>query len=408
MLTSYEKSFMQAIFDYNRIPLWVFNSTFQLQNSFFFDIPQDLKVQLLAHINQLITKCQTPDFDLMSYENELYYIFSFERNHETFYLFGGPMLLSGVYQKTEMKALSFTSNMSLKDSNLLIENIPVVSLNSFSTCLRIMMLLLKKSTLSLDEISNCKFSDLKDSLNHSLIIDLFNNTEDYIMHTPYRDELALLNCIKDGDVAMLESTYRTLPDIKYGSMSNYSNPVRQLFYGCIANTTLATRYAIEGGLDEETAFTLSDIYIKRMENCNTLYELNLLNERMAMDFTEHVLEAKALKNPEYTQSIRKCIDYIFSNLHSKISLTNLAKEVNMTPKYLSYLFHEETGQTITSFIKEVKINKAKNLLIFSQFSFSDISQYLLFNSQSYFISIFKKQVGMTPKKYRDLYSRTNW
>ena len=408
MLTEYENSFIQAIFDSNRIPLWIFNRNYELQDYFMSDLPQDLRKKLMAHIGKLISGATTPGFDILCRENELYYYFSFEHDREPFFLFGGPMLLSGIYHRTEMKTLSFAVDMSIKELTLLVDHFPVVSLNSFGSNLRIMMLLLKKSAPSFDEICNYKLSDPKDALKHSLTLDLFEHAEDTRMHTPYSHELALLNCIKDGDVVMLESLYRTLPEIKYGDMSNNSNPVRQLFYGSIANTTLSTRYAIEGGLDEETAFTLSDLYIKRMERCNTLYELNILNEKMAIDFTKHVAEAKTIKNPDYTQPIRKCIDYIFGNLHNKISLTTLAKDVNMTPKYLSFLFHKETGQTISSFIEEARINKAKNLLIYSQFSYSEISQYLLFNSQSYFISIFKKHVGMTPKKFRNLYSKSSW
>lgn len=408
MLTTQENSFIQTIFDDNKIPLWIFSPSFSLQDSFFYDLPNDLKVKLSFHVNQLIEKSSTPDFDLMCYENELYYIFSFERNHECYYLFGGPMLLSSIHQITDMKTLSFGSHLNMRELSSLVEKLPVISLNSFRTSLRMMMQFLRNSALSLDEISNCKFSNLKESLNHSLASDLFYNMEDYRIHTPYRQEIALLNCIKEGNVAKLESLYRTLPETKYGNMTNNSNPIRQLFYGSIANTTLATRFAIEGGLDEETAFTLSDIYIKRMEHCTTLFELNLLNEKMAIDFTEHVMEAKTLKKTKYTQPITKSIDYIFSNLHTKITLSILAKEVNTSPKYLSFLFHKETGQTISSFIVEAKINRAKNLLIYSEFSYSDISQYLLFHSQSYFIAIFKKLVGMTPKKYRNLYSKSKW
>jgi len=45
----------------------------------------------------------------------------------------------------------------------------------------------------------------------------------------------------------------------------------------LSDTTLITRYAIEGSLEEEVAFTLSDVYIKQMENCQTSNELNILN-----------------------------------------------------------------------------------------------------------------------------------
>lgn len=408
MLTEFETSFIQVIFDYNRTPLWLFNQAFELQDSFIYDIPGHIKEILLAHIQKWIAKSPDPSFDLLCYEKELYYIFSFTRKNETYYLCGGPMLLSSIYQVSEMKTLSFSSFMNLQHLSLLVENLPVVSLHSFSSSLRMLYLLLTHSTLSFDEIYNYKFSDLTNTLKSTFLIDLFDNEDDNRMHTPYREEIALLNCIKDGDLAMLESLYRTLPDTKYGTMSNQVNPVRQLFYGSIANTTLATRYAIEGGLDEETAFTLSDLYIKRMEQCNTLYELHLLNEKMAMDFTRQVSQVKKIQHADYSFAIKTCIDYISSKMHTKINLDILAKEVNMTPKYLSFLFHKETGQTIRSFVEEIRINKAKNLLIYSEFSYSEISEYLLFHSQSYFISVFKKRVGMTPKKYRDQYAKTNW
>ncbi|MDF2988820.1 MAG: AraC-type DNA-binding protein [Eubacterium sp.] len=405
VFSSSEQLLLQALYDNNRIPLWIFNKNLELKYCFF-SVSHGLRELLAAHTGRLILKIASPDFDILSYENELYYIFKFERNFESFYLFGGPMLLSGFYHITEMRSLSFADNINTMELKSLVENLPVVSLNSFGSCLRIMMLLLKQDAPGLNEISNYKFSNLQGSLNRTFIHELFENMEDCRIHTPYSHEIAVLNCVKEGNTAQLEATYKTLPQVRYGNMSN--NPLRQLFYGCIANTTLITRYAIEGGLDEETAFTLSDVYIKKMENCRTLYELNILNEKMAVDFTRRVAEAKASKKPDYIKPISRCIDYIFININNKITLDTLAKEVKLTPKYLSYLFRKETGQTLSSFIEGERINKAKNLLIYSEYSYSHISHYLSFYSQSYFISIFKKRVGMTPKEYRERYSQANW
>lgn len=404
-LTTFEKSMIQAFYDYNKIPLWILNSNLELQNCFFSDSINSLKQTLTAHIEKLIANISNPDFDILCYENELYYIFSFENDSKTFYILGGPMLLSGFYHISAMKSLSFTSSMDSNELEALVEMLPVVSLNSFSSSLRIMMLLLKKYAPCLDEIGSYKFSSLQGALNRTFIHELFENIEDIRMHTPYSHELAVLNCVKEGNVAKLESTYRTLPEIKYGNMSNSSNPLKQLFYGSIANTTLITRFAIEGGLEEEAAFTLSDVYIKNMENCRTLYELNLLNEKMAVDFTQRVAEAKNSNQPSFSKPISICVDYILRNIHNKITLETLAKEVNLTSKYLSYLFRKETGQTLSSFIEVKRINEAKILLASSQYSYSHISQYLSFYSQSYFISIFKKRVGMTPKEYREKFSR---
>jgi len=406
MITEYEKSMIQAFFDYNRIPMWLLDNRLKLTASFFPEVSETIKKELTTYMEILVDKISNPDFDILCYENDLYYIFAFQKDYETFHLLAGPMLLSGFYHKAEMHTLSFASCFRTKDLEILVETLPVVSLSSFSSCLRIMMLFFKKEAPLLDEILNFKFSSLQGSLKRTFIYEFFENMEEGSIHTPYIEELEVLNCVRDGNVNRLETTYKTLPRIKYGHMSN--NPLRQLFYGCIANTTLVTRYAIEGGLEEESAFTLSDVYIKQMENCRTLYELNTVNEKMAVDFTYRVAESKNTKQPEYIKPITQCMDYICRNIHTRVSLELLSKEVSLTPKYLSWLFRKETGQTLSSFIESQKINQAKNLLIYSRYSCNDISQYLSYYSQSYFISIFKKNVGMTPNQYRNKCSRSEW
>ena len=273
-----------------------------------------------------------------------------------------------------------------------------MTLASFSSQLRLLMRLLNRDPLTADEIGNHIYSSLQDSLKRNLTHELFENRSDLRVHTPYSYELAILNCVKEGNVAKLEATFKALPDTQYGNMS--SNPLRQLFYGCIAATTLATRYAIEGGLDEETAFTLSDVYIRQMESCKTLYELNRLNEKMAVDFTEQVARIRAARQPVYTEAVARCVNYILLNIQQKITLDALADLTGLTPKYISHLFKKETGQTLSAFIETSRIEEAKNLLAYSKYSYSQISEYLSFSSHSYFISVFKKQTGVTPKDYR--------
>ncbi len=406
-LSAVEDALLQAIYEYNRIPLWIYNRDNKLVKCICTEVVHTLSEPMSSFFEYTLKRSSAPDFDILTFENELYYYFSFERSREFFYLLAGPMLLSGFYTPLSMRTLSFAHTIPSKELGVLLENLPAISLGAFIPGLRITMLLLGKSPLSAEEISNYSFSCRKGSLEHNLFRELFENREDYRLHTPYSHEIAVLNCIRDGDAALLEATYRTLPAVKYGNMSGSNNPLRQLFYGCIANTTLATRYAIEGGLEEETAFTLSDVYIKKMEKCQTLYELNVLNEKMALDFTEQVAKAKAAKHT-YSEAVTRCIDYIFKNIYTKITLTALAEEVHLSPKYLSCLFCRETGQTLSSYMEDKRLTEAKNLLVYSQYSYSEISSYLSYNTQSYFICVFKKKTGMTPKEYRKRYSNTSW
>ena len=58
--------------------------------------------------------------------------------------------------------------------------------------------------------------------------------------------------------------------------------------------------------------------------------------------------------------------------------------------------------------KRLKIEKAKNLLQYSDTDIVGIANYLAFSSQSHFISVFKKYEGITPHKFRERYFRTSW
>ena len=63
---------------------------------------------------------------------------------------------------------------------------------------------------------------------------------------------------------------------------------------------------------------------------------------------------------------------------------------------------------MSAYIRSQKIDMAKNLLRFSDYSMIDIANRLSFSSQSHFIQQFREVVGMTPKKYRDEYYMVQW
>ena len=63
---------------------------------------------------------------------------------------------------------------------------------------------------------------------------------------------------------------------------------------------------------------------------------------------------------------------------------------------------------MSAYIREQKMNIAKNLLRFSDYSLIEIANRLSFSSQSHFIQQFRETVGMTPKKYRDENYMVQW
>ena len=171
-------------------------------------------------------------------------------------------------------------------------------------------------------------------------------------------------------------------------------------YLFVANITLMTRFAIEGGMDPETAYNISDLYIGRMDPELTVQGVLAVHREMVAYFTEHMARLK--KEKVISRSVVRCMEYIDLHLHSKITVEDLAEEVGLSPSYLSVLFKEETGLAVSEYITNQGIDIAKNMLLHSDYTSSEIASFLNFSTQSHFIQVFKKKEGMTPNEYRNM------
>lgn len=93
--------------------------------------------------------------------------------------------------------------------------------------------------------------------------------------------------------------------------------------------------------------------------------------------------------------------YIQRHYQEELSIPAIAQTVYLTPTYLCYLFKKSTGKTLNSYITEVKMEKAKELLKNPSLKLSDIATMLGYGSQNYFTRIFTKVYGVNPTKYRN-------
>ncbi len=98
-------------------------------------------------------------------------------------------------------------------------------------------------------------------------------------------------------------------------------------------------------------------------------------------------------------------DFIVNNFENKITLDDLAQIVHYNPSYISSLFKKNTGQGINDYITDIRINQAKKLLVSTDQSIDDIADLIGLSNNSYFTSLFKKRLNITPSAYRRLYSR---
>lgn len=101
----------------------------------------------------------------------------------------------------------------------------------------------------------------------------------------------------------------------------------------------------------------------------------------------------------YRYKVKKAKQYIYENRFQKISLNEVAAELEITPNYLSRIFKKVTSQSFSDYIAEVKIEEAKKLLLQDNNRIYEVSGRLGYDDPYYFSKVFKRVTQMTPSEY---------
>ena len=214
-------------------------------------------------------------------------------------------------------------------------------------------------------------------------------------HTPYSAEIRLFSCVQQGDIDSLMMQIKNLDSlIVMGKMSD--NELMQHKYMAVSTITLATRYAIQGGLNESKAYEFSDRVINTIDKLSDKNEIFMCLGIEIIKLTESVKRNK--KQPEFSPHIRNCIKYINENLGERISVSAVANHCGISADYLSQIFKKEMGENLSTYILKQKLEKAKAMLL-NGHSSKEICVEVGFTSQAYFVTVFKRFYNMTPSEY---------
>ncbi|RTE10401.1 AraC family transcriptional regulator [Paenibacillus whitsoniae] len=143
--------------------------------------------------------------------------------------------------------------------------------------------------------------------------------------------------------------------------------------------------------------SLTQYWLQKSTFTHTLCHSVLL-EIIAI-LSEEANHAGSITHPKAHGITMQIKDYILYHYRESIDMNQLADYVGRTPNYISTVFRETTGQTITTYIQHIRIAAACDLLTGSQMSVGEISDYLGFCEQSYFNKVFKKVTGTMPSAY---------
>ena len=216
-------------------------------------------------------------------------------------------------------------------------------------------------------------------------------------HNTYDVEQLLLRMVRKGDTTALREWFAAAPAIRGGIVAG--EPLRQRKNLFIVTVTLAARAAIQGGMQVDDAFTLSDSYIQQCELLSAPDRITNLQYRMLLDYTERVERLRRGKAP--SKLAMDVANYVQHHLSDAIKTEEIANSLYMSRPYLSKKFKEDTGENIADFIMKEKTEEAKRLLRYSDKSLTAIGSYLGFSSPSHFSRVFKAYVGTSPRDYRE-------
>lgn len=223
--------------------------------------------------------------------------------------------------------------------------------------------------------------------------------DENFVHGTYAFEQYMWECVREGNLEKLKR--HLLKSGTFGNIGPVANndPIRQQKNATIVAVGLAVRSAIAGGLNQEVAYSLGDLYIQQLETMRDVLQILTLAENMLYDFTTRVGN---LKRPrQYSKLVCACFSYIDVHTRENIKVNDLGAFTDLNAYYVSRKFKEETGMSISDAIRDAKISEAKSLLKYSELSLSEISELLSFSTQSFFTQTFKQITGVTPGQFRE-------
>jgi len=327
-----------------------------------------------------------------------YSLFRLDHNHDPSYVIIGP------YLETEISTQKFQQileeiNLPAGMENELQEYFNAVPVFQEITRFHSMLSIMTARTLENPSNFSVQFLDSIDEMGMSQIgyrSDSAPEISSKMIEDRYKAENELLLDVAQGNAAKALNSYHNF--LQFHMAPRFKDPIRNIKNLTIVLNTLL-RKAVEGShvhpihIDE-----VSRGFAIQIEAIHSLKEADALQTVM---LRKYCLLVKNHSLTGYSPLIQRVINYIDMNISEALSLRLLSDLFSINSSYLSTLFKKEMGMTLTDFINQQKIRYAITLLNRTDTQIQNIATQVGIYDVNYFIKVFKKISGMTPKEYRD-------
>jgi two-component system response regulator YesN len=145
-------------------------------------------------------------------------------------------------------------------------------------------------------------------------------------------------------------------------------------------------------------------------NCSVNCQLGENEQNWYEELKGHgeLISAKSLPVEIGNDLVQQAVSLIDRHYNVEIEIAQIAKKLHVSPNYLSALFHKKTGSTFMKYLTQIRINKAKTLLVDSQIQVQQVAEQVGYCTTAYFTKRFTKTVGCSPSEYKkEMQSRKN-
>ncbi|HYH04211.1 MAG TPA: response regulator [Bacillota bacterium] len=192
------------------------------------------------------------------------------------------------------------------------------------------------------------------------------------------------------------------------------------FFGKIVSNPQLSKEVVINNLDDIMMLFAKELrsYDKRLDDILQIDDGDLKNYLRSFDYLEdlrwwmqsfikYYFDFLSDINTGFKRrkEILQAIQYIEENYTREISLAEIAKQVNLSESYFSYLFKKETGDGLANYISHLRLTMGKKLLKNTTLSICEIAEKIGFNNVYYFSGTFKKVFGVSPKEYQKMVNR---
>jgi len=234
----------------------------------------------------------------------------------------------------------------------------------------------------------------------SSVVDAAELNIGQVYYYSFLDETKIVNALKIGEPDLLRKEIETIVE------TNRSRGVSYSHLGALLAAVYQTgyRYLTERKQDV-FRFATEKQHQKLTQKTVLPTEWQERTEEL-YGFFDRIIEATAVKPERRSSSVVALIsEYIALHYAKDLHLEMIADEIGLSPKYVSKLFKETTGSSITDTISRTRMEKAKQLLLETDLKVGEIAEMTGIASRTTFLRVFKKYEGISPMDYRNAHGR---